>query len=385
MKDFKSLKNEIYKCSKCGLCQSVCPVYKYTLDESCVSRGKFILLNGILNGDIELSKELIKDFDKCTSCNACADFCPSGINAAEIFAAFKNYCSKKQLFTPVEIFEFKLKLLSALIKLYSFFKADKITSKILSSCKTTDLIDNFINFANSLLKSEIKIEHKSAIKKSEKIVYFKGCFNKYVNPQNSIATENLFKLLGYDYLEPDFCCCAISKYFDGDFTGFEKNAKKIISKIPKDTDYIICDCATCVYGISKYPLLFQEAEFLKNKIISIEQFLQMSDFEKVFPEKIRLTYHKPCHSADYSDFIKTKFKNIDFVEIEQSCCGFAGEFSLKHPVISSAIGQKKASEIINSGADVVITSCPSCAAGLKKSLIQTNIKVLMLSELLNLY
>ena len=32
----------------CGLCQSVCPVFKATQNECAVSRGKFNILNGII-------------------------------------------------------------------------------------------------------------------------------------------------------------------------------------------------------------------------------------------------------------------------------------------------------------------------------------------------
>ena len=40
LEDFK---DEISKCSKCGLCQSVCPIYKLTGNDCAVSRGKFVI------------------------------------------------------------------------------------------------------------------------------------------------------------------------------------------------------------------------------------------------------------------------------------------------------------------------------------------------------
>ena len=48
MKTLAELEEDIYKCSKCGLCQKVCPVYKVTGNECMLSRGKFTLLNGVL-------------------------------------------------------------------------------------------------------------------------------------------------------------------------------------------------------------------------------------------------------------------------------------------------------------------------------------------------
>ena len=89
MKNLKDYEDEIYKCSRCGLCQSVCPVYKATLNECAVSRGKFNILNGIIKGELKLNSTVKKYLDLCTGCNACHDFCPSKIDVKEIFTAAK--------------------------------------------------------------------------------------------------------------------------------------------------------------------------------------------------------------------------------------------------------------------------------------------------------
>ena len=60
MQKLDSFNDDINKCSKCGLCQSVCPVYKVTGNDCAVSRGKFIMLKGILNGDLKLNKIINK-------------------------------------------------------------------------------------------------------------------------------------------------------------------------------------------------------------------------------------------------------------------------------------------------------------------------------------
>ena len=100
MKELESYKDDIYKCSRCGLCQSVCPVFKATLNECAVSRGKFNILNGIIKGDLSLTKNVKKYLDLCTGCNACTDFCPSQIDAKEIFvsAKFQFYKENKTSF-----------------------------------------------------------------------------------------------------------------------------------------------------------------------------------------------------------------------------------------------------------------------------------------------
>ncbi len=59
MKTLKDLEENIYQCSKCGLCQKVCPIYKETGNECTLSRGKFTLLNGVVKKHIKLNKDVM--------------------------------------------------------------------------------------------------------------------------------------------------------------------------------------------------------------------------------------------------------------------------------------------------------------------------------------
>ena len=89
MKYLSKYEEDLYKCSRCALCQSVCPVYKASLNECAVSKGKFNMLNGVLKGHLQFSKRLKYYLDMCTGCNACKNFCPSDIDARKIFFAAK--------------------------------------------------------------------------------------------------------------------------------------------------------------------------------------------------------------------------------------------------------------------------------------------------------
>jgi len=53
---------------------------------------------------------------------------------------------------------------------------------------------------------------------------------------------------------------------------------------------------------------------------------------------------------------------VDYIEMEDAgrCCGGAGLFTLNHSDLSRTIGLRKAGAITDTGADVVVTSCPSC-------------------------
>lgn len=92
MKKLGDFKEEINKCSKCGLCQSVCPIYKLTGNDCAVSRGKFVMLDGVLKGDLKLNSNINKYLDLCLKCDKCSNFCPSSIDVCKILETAKyNY------------------------------------------------------------------------------------------------------------------------------------------------------------------------------------------------------------------------------------------------------------------------------------------------------
>jgi Fe-S oxidoreductase len=52
----------------------------------------------------------------------------------------------------------------------------------------------------------------------------------------------------------------------------------------------------------------------------------------------------------------------NFIELKNadSCCGFAGSFSMDYPELSKALLEEKVDSLRESGADLVCLDCPGC-------------------------
>ncbi len=384
LSDFKE---EVYKCSGCGLCQSVCPVYKILKTECAVSRGKFKLLNAIINKNMNYSKKTLDIMELCLHCQACTEFCPSGIDAQKIIETAQHDMLQFGIFNLPKFIILQLLENRFYMGILKFF---------LDMVRKTGFIEflaifNFtkIKLLSEFFKVKVKsLEVTSNIKKTKKVLYFKGCINNYINPSCENAVKTVLDKTEIEITEADFKCCGLPYKSSGDFESFKKNAEYNLDLIPDDVDYLLFDCASCISSFKSYPDFLDEkykekALIIAKKIISIYDLLDKINYEpKANWKKYTLTIHYPCHTRNTKDKkimakLVKKIPNSKFVECENSdsCCGAAGSFIFSNPKISQAISTQKAENIIKSKADIVLTSCPACVLGLKQGLINKKSKI----------
>lgn len=330
MKKLEDFADDINKCSKCGLCQSVCPVYKLTGNDCAVSRGKFVMLDGVLKGDLELNANIEKYLDMCLKCGKCKNFCPSNIDVCEIFNTAKYEYASKTLHGKFEKF------------LESRF-----------------IFGNFIKTAKTI------IPRKSFDKKGKsKLLYFKGCVNE-VFPKVENALKSVFLHLDVEIIVRDFDCCGLPFLSSGNMERFEEVKKHNLELINScDCDYILTDCASCEHTLRTYGC---------ENVINAAEFLASQNIRFNFKQPVKVTFHKPCH-LENDDFLKPlleKCENVEYVEMKDydECCGFAGEFAIKNPKVSMEISRQKAENALATGAEYILTTCPACIMGLHQGFL----------------
>lgn len=320
MKELKDYADEINKCSKCGLCQAVCSIYKETGNDCAVSRGKFVMLDGVIKGDLQLNKNINKYLEMCLKCGKCTNFCPSGIDVCEIFRTAKHEYLKKSFEGTVIRF------------LQSKFIFDKLINTFYKPRKTTG-----------------------------KLLYFRGCAEKV------FPSANILSKLGFDVQEADFQCCGVPFLSSGNIERYEE-ARKHNTEIINNSlsDIVLTDCSSCEAALKQY-------SDINKQIINTSDFIKALDIRFVFPKNQIVTFHKPCHLED-DNFLETileKCENVEYRQMENydECCGFAGQFALTNRKLSIQLSRKKAKSALQTGADIILTTCPACILGIKQGLI----------------
>ena len=85
----------------------------------------------------------------------------------------------------------------------------------------------------------------------------------------------------------------------------------------------------------------------------------VSDAGSGMPE-MRATPRNPVMGG-VADFVRG-VRDLELVECDEpdSCCGFGGLFSVKFPMISTAMAEVKGGSLARTGCDYIVSSDPSC-------------------------
>ena len=322
-------KEDIHSCSKCGLCQSVCPVYKVTGNDCTVSRGHFIMLRGLLKGELKMSKTINRYLDLCLKCGACNKFCPSAIDVVEIVAFAKAEYFNKSHFQ---------KFISFLQKNIVFGLGLKFLSL----------------FSN---KAESK-------KFEKKVVFFGGCKNKL---SGNSAVVKILNNCNIEVITPDFDCCGMPYFVRGDMKNFQNCMDSFFEKLKATGIYeVVTTCASCEKNLKSYLKYSEHKDF---SVKNIFEYMRENNFSTELKKRTKVTFHKPCNIDNYDDikYILKHVKNLEYIEMQDydKCCGLNGILNFSEYKILKNIFLQKRNNIIFSEAKTVLTSCLGCEFALQ--------------------
>ncbi|MCJ7774197.1 MAG: (Fe-S)-binding protein [Desulfobacterales bacterium] len=402
MNDMKKLaslliefEGQIDACTRCGMCQSVCPVFAETGLESDVARGKLAILNGLVQELFKNPSGASDRLDRCAFCGSCEFNCPGSVNILEIFIRARAIISgfirlpwyKKILFrwmlaSPVT-FNFIVKLLRPLQKVFTRpanrligTSCGRVFSPILKQ-------RHFIPLAPSSFQQMVSTIDTNPGTSGIKVAFFTGCIVDKFFPNVAKAAFNIFEHHGIGTFFPEgLGCCGIPALTSGDMKVFHRLVHLNLDKLDSSAfDFLVTPCATCTFTIKKvWPLLIEnETDGIKERVeklasatMDINEFLvkhiELKANANPGHPSATISYHDPCHLKKSLGVFKEprillqSNTNYNFKEMRNAdwCCGMGGSFNLNHYEISTRIGSHKRDSIADTGCEVVATGCPAC-------------------------
>jgi len=397
------IREELKKCMKCGNCQAVCPLYKETIHEVTVARGKISLVEAVVDGLIPITEGFKERMDLCLMCKACVANCPNGVKVDEIMLAARAAAVRaKGLPFPKKV------AFSALKKPFLFNLGIKTGRHFQGMVmkKYPDKNGAYMRFpvginmrrivpslASKSLREELP-EINSVTRPKMRVAFFTGCTINYCYTSIGKAVVNVLNKNGIEVIIPaKQHCCGTPIYTSGDINTARKIAKYNIDILYNilyglKVNAIITSCATCGVALKNdyVKLLIDDkqgyegkAHEISEKVYDIAQFLvDVINFKEVemSPVNSRVTYHDPCHlnrgmgvNKQPREILKS-IPGVEFVEMKDAgcCCGGAGSFSLMHYDLSMAVHRNKIENIRATHTDTVVTGCPSCRMQLEEGI-----------------
>ncbi len=213
--------------------------------------------------------------------------------------------------------------------------------------------------------------------RSPRVGLFVTCLVDLFRPSVGFAAVKLLQDAGCIVEVPTQTCCGQPAYNSGDRATTAEIATQVF-KAFRPYDYVVAPSGSCAGMIKRhYPELFdndpnlvQEARALADKTYELVSFLTdvmgVRSVDAAFDGSI--TYHDSCSGLRELS-IKTQprkllatVRGLDLVEMKNTdvCCGFGGTFAAKYGELSNGIVDRKANDVIDSGARTLVAGDLGC-------------------------
>ncbi len=394
MYDLKSYAELAARCSRCGSCSTICPVFQVSRQESLLARGKLHLAENVLLGKQNLNAEVEKRLNACLLCAACSKSCPSKAEADKIILAARAAAVKKHGLPFLKNLAFKHVVpmrnrfewsLKALAVMQKYLPADQYAGSFYRHLPFSILnfsskvaIPKLVKNSLSAQWQEVKVQRPKA-----RIAFFSGCLTEFIYPEIGLALQSVLTKLGFEVVKPRQNCCSTPVIMSGEIEVAGEMAEENIRHfLNEDFDYIVTACASCGSALKNhYPQLLDDNETAADDfsayVMDINEFLvKHTKITEYLDSNIRkITYHDPCHLARHQlitgeprQLIQATGINLVEMEASDRCCGNGGTFSIYYPELSEKILDLKTRSIIATEADYLATACPGCLMQMRRGL-----------------
>ena len=376
----------INDCVHCGFCLPTCPTYVLWGEEADSPRGRIYLMETGLAGE-PMTDSMVQHFDRCLGCMACVTACPSGVRYDRLIEDTRAQVERRHPRTRAErllrgaifrLFPYprRLRLLRGPLRAYQASGVRRLLGPLLARTPTLATLESL---APRLRRPERLPERVPAVGPRRAIVgMLTGCVQRAFFPDVNAATARVLAAEGCDVVLPraQGCCGALSVH-----TGREAEAQRFARSLidafeDAGVDYLVVNAAGCGSSLKEYgdllrddPSYAERAAALAAKVRDVSEVLvELGPVAPRHPLPLSVAYHDACHLAHaqgvraqprrlLADIPGLSLREIASAEI---CCGSAGVWNVLNPEPARELGDRKARDVLATGADLLVTANPGC-------------------------
>ncbi len=354
---------EIKACTECRECLSVCPVQEVT-DNPAISPPERLKmyrefinrtegLKALVTGG-EVDRKLLEDFTRavfeCTTCGACGEICPVGIDTQRLWPLLRREMVKRGI-GPIG--------------------------------NQRDLPEVIRRTGNPYDQPPSEryspwIPEGIPVKNKAEIAYYAGCTGAYQAQPMVKGDLLVLRAIGepFTMLGPeDEVCCGFPLFITGQFQMLESLVKRLIDAYrSRGVGILLCSCPCCVnLMVRDWPRFYGSP--LPFRIVHITQYvadaIRKGKLKIVDGLDENIIYHDPCYLSRGVGVIEeprevlraipgAKILEFDRHGRNSRCCGAGGAARKIFHENAIAMGRLTIDEACEKGADKLVLSCPAC-------------------------
>lgn len=234
-----------------------------------------------------------------------------------------------------------------------------------------------------------------------KISLFIPCYVDQLYPRVGISVVEVLERLGHEVDFHEALTCCGQPAFNSGFWEESRQVAQRVLHILTPADAVVIPSGSCGAMLRVfYPELFANSPLEEDAIALSRKTFEFSEFlvDKLGVTDVGAkfnaiaTFHDGCHGLRELN-VKTQprtllqhVKGLELLEMNDTatCCGFGGTFSVKFPMISTAMGDAKLANATATGAKYIVSNDSSCLMHLQGMIDRQGlpVKTLHLAEVL---
>jgi glycolate dehydrogenase iron-sulfur subunit len=375
-------------CVHCGFCLPTCPTYVLWGEEMDSPRGRIVLIK---QGHDEISAPLVEHLDNCLGCMACVTACPSGVQYDKLLEDARAQVERNFDRSGAErayrrlIFELftrpgRLRVLApgaALARRLGLPRLARRPALARLAPRLAAMLSMTPDASVMRALSRIPDHFPAEGERRGEVALLQGCVQRVFFGHVNRDTARVLAAEGFDVHVPHLprCCGALPLHAGADPQA-RGLAKATIEALERHETVIVnaagCGSAMKDYGhvLRDEPEWAERAQRFADKVRDASEFLaEAGPRAERRPLPMKVAYHDACHLAHAQgvrDQPRSLLRSIPELELVEPrewelCCGSAGVYNLVKPEPAGELGERKARNLLDAGAEAVAAANPGCA------------------------
>jgi glycolate oxidase iron-sulfur subunit len=403
-------------CVHCGFCLPSCASYRALGTEMDSPRGRIHALKAIKAGELELDSTVAAHFDSCLGCLACVTACPSGVRYDELIEATRPQLNAPELRTPAQralrrllfsLLPYPQRLRAALraVRGYAGSPLQALARRSGLLKLAGPQLEAMEQLLPPLAAESFRDGFPAVVpaqgERRARVGLVLGCVQRVFDPAVNAAVVRVLSANGVEVVIPaSQGCCGAVTHHQGEEQHTHQLAEALIASFEAAVgpgrpggaaplDAVLVAASGCGHTLKAYPRLVGRS--FSAPVADIHEFLAQLGLSDQFRERLQplahadgepasaarplpVAFHDACHmihgqgiTAQPRDLLRA----IPHLKLREAmdagvCCGSAGIYNLVQPAEAAALGQLKATDLANTGAELVASANIGCSLQIRR-------------------